>query len=221
MATKKRATKKRAAKGRTTRRRKTLWYKVIDGRGLSSYGGDHKWDLPKRGKPGAWTEEVPHPVICETGYHLVPEKGLGEFVADGEVVYIAEPKPGARSVHNNSADGKTSFSSVRLVKKVGAYPDWLFKSDEHGNQHYESMSGADILRAVAGDKGVYTRFRVKEKAKDKLIAKCVKLVKAAAKRSLYSADEGFIAATLVAHKVKHEPVFDDEEGLVEAVRTEV
>jgi hypothetical protein len=113
--------------------RKRVWYKVLGLDGRSCNGGHARWPLPKHGRPGAWMPLIEQPFICARGYHLVPKKGLAEWLNYWGpcLVCIAEPRG---KVHPSPADlryepdflgthdGKRAFAQARILKVVGMVP---------------------------------------------------------------------------------------------------
>ena len=45
-------------------------YKILSKSGKACNGGKYQYDLPKNGKPGAWTTRIEQVVRCRFGYHV-------------------------------------------------------------------------------------------------------------------------------------------------------
>ena len=94
-----------------------MYYKVLDARGCSCYGGTLQWSLPTQDAGGAWTAGDWMPEIdgalrpCANGYHLAEDAQVLEwlhariFIAetDGEVI---------------TGDDKVVVRRVRLLREV-------------------------------------------------------------------------------------------------------
>ena len=95
-------------------------YKVLGGDDQPINGGQGKWFLPRRGKPGKpgkWMPPVVGPIVpCENGYHLCERKDVLTWVASDSVrVYTAEGRGDSASGGN-----KNAFREARLTRFVGS-----------------------------------------------------------------------------------------------------
>jgi hypothetical protein len=88
-------------------------YKITGPNGEAIYGGNGKWPLPKGKKPGAWTKKQT-PVLCMSGWHLIPASQLNQWWRDGAVLWEAEGRG-----RSDASLYKTAFESARLVRRVG------------------------------------------------------------------------------------------------------
>ena len=70
------------------------------------------WPLPTGDGPGEWTPNAA-PVLCHSGWHLMPVEGLSSHLALG-TLWEAESR--GKSVSDKT---KTAFESARLVRRVG------------------------------------------------------------------------------------------------------
>ena len=71
-----------------------------------------RWPLPTGERPGKWTPDAT-PVLCYSGWHLMPVEGLSSHIAVG-TLWEAEGR--RRSVGDPT---KTAYTSARLVRRVG------------------------------------------------------------------------------------------------------
>ena len=84
-------------------------YKIIGKDRESIHGGRFTWP-----GLGIWTEEITHPVLCRSGYHLIPASQLSQWLGIGCRVFEAEGRgetvdDGSKSVH----------AQVRLTTELG------------------------------------------------------------------------------------------------------
>ena len=70
------------------------------------------WPRPTGERPGKWTPDAT-PVLCYSGWHLMPVEGLSSHIAVG-TLWEAEGR--RRSVGDPT---KTAYTSARLVRRVG------------------------------------------------------------------------------------------------------
>lgn len=116
------------------------YYKVLDENGHSMHGGAYTWDLPKDGKPGAWTERVEEPVLCERGYHACRPQDIIHWL--GPVIWECE----CEGVIEGS--DKIVCERIRLIRKVESWTERtarLFAADcaESCLAAYESQYPGD------------------------------------------------------------------------------
>jgi hypothetical protein len=67
-------------------------YKVLGPKGEPCNGGNGKWHLPQRGKPGKWMKAIPDVVPCQSGYHVCTAEQLLGWL--GPRIYRVEVRPG-------------------------------------------------------------------------------------------------------------------------------
>lgn len=89
-------------------------YKIVGNRGECVNGGQGKWDLPKKGKPGAWKSVTGRLSACANGLHLAAKSNLGEWYRDGRRVFLTEWEPIGRIDHGD----KHVVRKARLIREV-------------------------------------------------------------------------------------------------------
>jgi len=100
--------------------KKVRLYKVVSKSGRACNGGDYKYDLPKNGKPGAWSTPIPHNTLvrCSKGYHITDANSLPNWYEPGRdrKVYLVEMKAPLKC--DLFYENKVVCSSIRLIKRV-------------------------------------------------------------------------------------------------------
>jgi hypothetical protein len=99
--------------------KKVRFYKVLTKNGWACHGGNYKYDLPKNGKPGAWSTPIPvgNLTRCVNGYHVADAVSLfGSWYTPGRHVYLVEVR--AALLVDLFRDDKIVCSSIRLIKRA-------------------------------------------------------------------------------------------------------
>lgn len=103
-------------------KKKPVYYKTLDYRGMSTFGGGYRWPLPVKdqdGKwlPGDWAAPIVGKLsICHRGYHVCTQDGLIHWLAPR--LFVAEVK---RSHTRMSSYGKVAYRNVRLVRELDGW----------------------------------------------------------------------------------------------------
>lgn len=92
-------------------------YKIVSTDFDPIHGGTGKWFAPTKAKPGKWMPKVENVAACSSGYHLIPAKGIVEWLPLAPVTgYLCEAE--GRGASDSNGD-KTAFAEARLLKVVG------------------------------------------------------------------------------------------------------
>lgn len=101
-----------------TKRPPAIYYKIVSRGGRAPMRSSFKWDLPKNGKKGVWTEWIDRIEHCVAGYHVLTLGDLDYwraylFTRD---LYIVEIRGKGKCNYNRD---KTVAHQARLVRYVG------------------------------------------------------------------------------------------------------
>jgi len=99
-----------------------LWFKILNKSGKACNGGKYVYDLPKNGKPGAWTTHITKPIMCQSGYHVTVADCLDVWcgLLAKRRLFIAQ----VRGVKGDwTKDDKIVCRQIRLVREIRISPD--------------------------------------------------------------------------------------------------
>jgi len=98
-----------------------LWFKILSKTGRACHGGKYQYDLPKGKKPGAWTDRIDAPRMCDVGYHVTSAYNVEDWdgLSSRKRLFVAQVRG---IVGDGISEDKIVCSQIRLVREIRISP---------------------------------------------------------------------------------------------------